>query len=205
MHALPPQPSAPVLAGPWADLDDEQLVELARQPGGAPAQDELLRRCGPANTRLVGRLAARFGLQEADCLDVQQEAVFWTIEAIFHYRADPDPATRGCRFRSFVYHVVTVRFIDYVRRQRRRERPIGLGTREVDAAAGALDGLEFDDVRACVDRELDRLGPVARPLWGLLVQGVSLRRAAADLGISYDMAKRQRRDLFARLRVALAG
>jgi RNA polymerase sigma factor (sigma-70 family) len=192
-------------------LADESLVELARQPAGAPALDELLRRFSAPTSRLVRRLTVRLGFQDADRLDAQQEAVFWTMEAIRQYRTDDPARTRGCRFRSFLHRVVTARFIDYFRRQRRRERRIGLGGQLGDGAAPPDDahmeptGDEWREMRQCLDRELDRLGDNAQQLWALLVQGVSLRQAAVEIGISYDTAKRQRRHLLARLRVAVAG
>ena len=203
MHVLAPLPEAP--AGIWqgAHLDDESLVESARQPGGGPALDELLRRFTASTGRLVNRLAVRSGFQHADCMDAQQEAVFWILEAIRQYRADDQARTRSCRFRSFLHRVVTVRFIDYFRRLR-RDRQLGRPASAAAPSAADANGPELTDLRTCVDRELDRLGPGARFLWRLLAQGVALRQAATKLGISYDMAKRQRRDLLARLRVALA-
>jgi RNA polymerase sigma factor (sigma-70 family) len=179
-------------------------VELARLPAGTPAVHELLRRFSDPTSRLVGRLAVRLGLQDADRLDAQQEAVFWTLEAIRQYRTDDPARARRCRFRSFLYRVVTARFIDYFRRQRRRERPVGARTSAADKASGAPDAADVIDVHTCVEQELDRLGPRAKRLWGLLVDGVSLRRAADELGISYDKAKRERRHLLVQLRIALA-
>ncbi|HKB05609.1 MAG TPA: sigma-70 family RNA polymerase sigma factor [Gemmataceae bacterium] len=211
MPALLSPPVPPRDTSHWARLDDEQLVVLAGEPSGAPAQDELLRRCSALTARLVYRLAARSGLQEADRMDAEQEAVFWTLEAMRHYRPGSPARTSGCRFRTFLYRVVTVRFIDYFRRQRHRERRIGLAARLGDGAARQDDtradfsGHEWSEVRQRLDRELDRLGNPAQQLWRLLAQGMSLRGAAVELGISYDTAKRRRRHLLARLRVVVVG
>jgi RNA polymerase sigma factor (sigma-70 family) len=208
MHALALPPAE---TREWTQLDDERLAEVARQASGSPALGELLRRFSVPVGQLVRRLAARSGFQEADCMDAQQEAVFWTMEAIRQFRTDDLARTHGCRFRTFLHRVVTVRFIDYFRRQRRRERRIGLGGQLGDGAEtpdGAhveRTGHEWREMRQCLDRELDRLGDNARQLWALLVQGVALRQAAVELRISYDAAKRQRRHLLARLRVAVAG
>jgi RNA polymerase sigma factor (sigma-70 family) len=211
MHVLAPPPEAPESIWHGAQLEDESLVEFARQPAGGPALDELLRRFSTPTGRLVRRLAIRSGFQDADCMDVQQEAVFWTMEAIRQFRTDDVARTHGCRFRTFLHRVVTVRFIDYLRRQRHRQRRVALaacvgdGASPPDGSRSELSGHEMSEVRQHLEQELDRLGDAAQQLWALLVRGVSLRQAAVELGVSYDTAKRQRRHLLARLRVAVAG
>jgi RNA polymerase sigma factor (sigma-70 family) len=198
-------------------LDDEQLAIVAHESDNSPAQDELLRRCLAQTGRRVCSLAARAGLQEADRNDAQQEAVLWLLEAIRRFRAEESLNPHGCHFRSFLHRVLTARFIDFVRSLRRRESHIlllGLSARDAEEA-GALrpvvpsggdcqTAMEHDELHDQLARELDQLEPLSHHLWDLMVQGVPLRSAATALGISYDAAKRRRRDLFARLKTALA-
>jgi RNA polymerase sigma factor (sigma-70 family) len=222
MRPAPAPAPAPARAPAAYDLDtsrieDEPLVVLAQECGYSLAHDELLRRCNAQAVRLIGRLAARTGLQNADCKDAQQEAVLWTLEAIQHYRTEEQVKPQGCHFRSFLHRVLTARFIDFLRHQRCRESHFPLlgevnsaGTGSVrltiaDAFADPLALMERGELRARLERELDRLSPLARRLWDLLAQGVPLRRAAAALGLSYDAAKRRRRKLLARLKSSLTG
>ena len=72
-----------------------------------------------------------------------------------------------------------------------------------DALADPLAVMEEGELRARLERELDRLDPRARRRWDLLARGESLRRVAAALSISYDAAKRPRRELLARLKSSL--
>jgi RNA polymerase sigma factor (sigma-70 family) len=211
----------------WYDLDmagleDEQLVVLVQECGSVPARDELISRCNDLKDWLILRRAARSGLQEADRMDAQQDAVLWTLEAIREYNTGQQVMPRGCRFRSFLYHVLLARFIDLLRRQRRRQARLRLG----GDAFGSLSsppapqrdgspagpgswggepqrGMERDELMARLQQELDRLGGRARALWDLLVRGMRLREIAATLDLSYDAAKRQRRKLIAHLRACL--
>jgi RNA polymerase sigma factor (sigma-70 family) len=126
---------------------------------------------------------------------------------------------RGCRFRTFFYHVLLSRFIDFLRRQGRRQARVRLGgytfaslssppaSRRNGCSAGPESwsgepqrGMERDELLARLHQELDRLGGRARELWDLLVRGMRLREIAAALGLSYDAAKRRRRSLIAHLR-----
>jgi RNA polymerase sigma factor (sigma-70 family) len=198
-----------------AGLEDEQLVVLAQECGYVPARDELIARCHGLKDRLIHRWASRSGLQEADRMDAQQNGVLWILEAIRAYRP------RGCRFRTFLYRVLLSRFIDSLRRRRRREARLQLGAcafaglpsppapphgspAGANGCGGAPQlGMEQDELMARLRQELDRLGGLARELWRLLVRGVRLREIAAALGLSYDAAKRQRRKLIAHLRACL--
>jgi hypothetical protein len=73
-----------------------------------------------------------------------------------------------------------------------------------DDLASPLALMEKGELRALLERELERLDPSARRLWDLLVRGEPLRRAAVALAVSYDAVKRQRRKLLARLKSSLA-
>jgi DNA-directed RNA polymerase specialized sigma24 family protein len=110
-----------------AKLEDEQLVVLVQECGYVPARDELISRCNDLKDGLVHRRAARSGLQEADRLDAQQDAVLWILEAIREYNTGQHVIPRGCRFRTFLYRVLLSRFIDLLRRQRRRQTRLRLG------------------------------------------------------------------------------
>jgi RNA polymerase sigma factor (sigma-70 family) len=205
-----------------AGMEDEQLVVLVQECGCVPARDELISRCNRLKDGLIHRQAARSGLQEADRLDAQQDAVLWILEAIREYNTGQHALPRGCRFRTFLYRVLLARFIDLLRRRRRRQarlRPGGytFGSRSAPPApqgdgspAGPEScggepqrGMERDELMARLHRELDRLGGRARELWDLLVGGMRVRAIAAALDLSYDAAKRQRRKLLAHLRACL--
>jgi RNA polymerase sigma factor (sigma-70 family) len=203
-------------------LEDEQLVVLVQECGYVPARDELISRCNGLKDRVIHRRAARSGLQEADRMDAQQDGVLWILEAIREYNTGQQVRPRGCRFRTFLYHVLLSRFIDLLRRQRRRQARLRLGgytfgsvnapaaPQRAGSLAGAESwggepqrGLERDELLARLDQELDRLGGLARQLWDLLLRGMRLREIAAALDLSYDAAKRQRRKLIAHLSACL--
>jgi len=204
-----------------AGLEDEQLVVLAQECGYVPARDELISRCNGLKDRLIHRRAAWSGLQEADRMDAQQDAVLWILEAIREYNTGQQVTPQGCRFRTFLYHVLLLRFIDLLRRQRRRQARLQLGAcafaglpsapapphgspAGANGCGGAPQrGMEQDELMAPLRQELDRLGGLARELWDLLVRGMRLREIAAALDLSYDAAKRQRRKLIAQLRARL--
>jgi RNA polymerase sigma factor (sigma-70 family) len=161
-------------------------------------------------------------LQEADRVDAQQDAVLWILEAIREYNTGQHVMPRGCRFRTFLHHVLLARFIDLLRRQRRRQARLRLGgdtfgslglppaPHREGSSAGFESwggeprrGMERDELMARLYQELDRLGSRARELWDLLVRGMRLREIAAVLDLSYDAAKRQRRKLIDHLNACL--
>jgi RNA polymerase sigma factor (sigma-70 family) len=206
-----------------AGLEDEQLVVLVQECAYVPAKEELISRCNGLKDRLIHWLAARNGLQEADRLDAQQDAVLWILEAIREYNTGQHVIPRGCRFRTFLRHVLVSRFIDLLRRQRRRQAWFRLGgyrfgllgsfpTAQRDERAPGLEswsgnpqhGLERDESMARLHQELDRLGGLAPLMWDLLARGMRLHEIAAALGLSYEAAKRRRRKLIAHLRACLA-
>src|SRR5262249_10012513 len=95
-----------------AGLEDEQLVVLVQECAFVPAREELIARCNGLKDRLIRRLAVRNGLQEADRMDAQQDAVLWILEAIREYNTGQQVMPGGCRFRTFLYNVLLSRFID---------------------------------------------------------------------------------------------
>jgi len=204
-----------------ARLEDEVLVVLAQECGYVPARDELICRCNHLKDRLIGRHAARSGLQQADRMDVQQDGVLWIMEAIRQYKTEQQVRPPGCRFRTFLYRVLVSRFIDSLR-SRRRSCRLRLGgytfswltsppaSQHNGSLAGPARcdsdpprGMEQDELMARLRQEVDRLGGLARKLWDLLVTGVGLREVALTLNLSYDVVKRQRRKLLAHLRACL--
>jgi RNA polymerase sigma factor (sigma-70 family) len=203
-------------------LEDEQLVVLVQECGYVPARDELISRYNDLKDRLIHRRAARSGLQEADRMDVQQDAVLWILEAIRDYNTEQQILPRGCRFRTFFYHVFLLRFIDFLRCQRRRQARLWLAgymfgslsaspAPQRDGKSAGPEGsggepqrgMERNELMARLHKELDRLGGRARQLWDLSVRGMRLREIAAVLDVSYDAAKRQRRKVIAHLRACL--
>jgi RNA polymerase sigma factor (sigma-70 family) len=203
-------------------LEDEQLVVLVQECGYVPARDELISRCIGLRDRLIHWRAARSGLQEADRLDAQQDAVLWILEAIREYNTGQQVMPRGCRFRTFLYRVLLARFIDLLRRQRRWQARLRFGgytfgslsspsaPQRDDSSEGPESwggrpqhGVERDELMARLHQELDRLGGLARELWDLLVRRMRLREIAAALDLSYDAGKRLRRKLIAHLRACL--
>ena len=155
-------------------------------------------------------------------MDAQQDAVLWILEAIREYNTGQRAMPRGCRFRTFLYRVLLSRFIDLLRRKRRRQARLRLGgdafgslrsppaPQRDGSPAGPGSwggepqrGMERDELMARLQQELDRLGGRARALWDLLMRGMRLREIAATLDLSYDAVKRQRRKLIAHLRACL--
>jgi RNA polymerase sigma factor (sigma-70 family) len=222
------RPLAPptVLIGDGLDLtqlEDEQLVVLAQECDYQPARDELIARCLRLVRQLVSHWASCKGLQEADSRDAEQDAVLWILEAIRRYRTVESVKPGGCHFRTFVHRVLTSRLVDFVRHLRLRNHfplsqdgvaflsqdPHRQQDEEVPAPAGPdpnpVTRAEADEAQARLDLELERLGADDRELWDLLAAGTPLRQVAATLGISYDMSKRRRRNLLARLKGALTG
>jgi RNA polymerase sigma factor (sigma-70 family) len=211
----------------WYDLDmerleDEQLVVLVQECGYVPARDELISRCNGLKDRVIHRRAARSGLQEADRMDAQQDAVLWILEAIREYNTRQHVLPQGCRFRTFLYRVLLSRFVDLLRRQRRRQARLRVGgytfgslgspaalqrdgssTGHEGRGSEPQRGMERDELMARLHHAVDRLGGHERELWELLVRGMRLREIAAAFHLSYDAVKRQRRKLIAHLSVWL--
>jgi RNA polymerase sigma factor (sigma-70 family) len=186
---------------------------MAQVGNGQPARNELIERYQSLNHLLIRKLASRWRLQEADCQDLEQDSVFWILETIRRYRPEEHLKVAGCRFRSFLTRVVTARFIDALRLRRRRCNRILLHAQlkqinrcvpeplvEKQEPRQQLEGREL---QALLQKKLEQLGKEAREMWNLLTQGMTLRVIADRLHISYDAAKRRRRQLFAKLRFTL--
>ena len=202
----------------WFDLDlavmeDEALVVLAKECEFAPARDELLVRYGGQADRVIGWLAYPQGFTRSDIEDARQNAVFWIVEAVKKYDTNQIGKPKGCSFRSFVYRVLIARFKDYAKHLRRVEhhydRTACCG--EEEASASDVDCRPEDPATIVEIREsmnhlhetLARLDSESGRMWRLLAEGKSLRQIAADLGVSYDSAKRRRRKLIEQLKLRL--
>jgi RNA polymerase sigma factor (sigma-70 family) len=209
---------APILSSHY-DLDlrllsDEPLVVLFKECGYAPARNELLRRYERAGHRLIRRLTVQWELQEADRQDLEQESILWVVEAIRSYRTEEYVRTNGCQFRSFLHRVVQARLIDAVRERCRRTRRIRLhpqlpwpwNEKPQDLAITEErpdQEAEDHEIHDRLEHEISRLTPPARALWALLVEGVPLHDIAETLKVSYDTAKRRRRQLIAGLQTTM--
>lgn len=201
-------------------LEDEPLVIMAQEVGYEPARNELIDRLWPLCRQIVRRFAFRLGLQEPDLQDAQQDAVFWIIDAIGHYRGDESVRPGGCHFRSFLYCVLRDRFIDALRTGRKYHLRNGgklhrhpqefetrdsesLGRLAICGAVTATGNVPYDAQQSEWNIQLQdavsHLNQRMQELWSLLRQGQSLRRIAIRLHCSYDQTKRLRRKLLATL------
>lgn len=210
MHS-PPLP----IWTPWYDLDmtkfeDEQLVILVQECVFEPARDELISRYGYLRECLINHHAARSRLQEADRQDIEQEAVLWTLEAIYSYDTEEHLNPHGCRFRSFLYRVIKARLIDAERQRTNHQDHYTLSvvlfaglSPEADRRRNGNEWAAVDAAfRLSLQEEVDHLEECDQQFLDLLMKGTSLREVAAMLDISYDMAKRRRRKIFATLQTA---
>jgi RNA polymerase sigma factor (sigma-70 family) len=197
-----------------SDFGDEELVVLAQECGYRPAAHALLARHHPWVSGLIARKARSTTLSAADVEDAGQEAVFWVLEGIASYDTLELARPRGCRFRSFLYPLIGRRFIDFARRLWRRHRrlaPAGPQTRCEAAGVARVEpgcpakALERQEDHQRLLSALDRLEESDRRLWDRLAGGAPLRDIAEELGLSYPQAKRQRRQLLARLVAQLQG
>jgi RNA polymerase sigma factor (sigma-70 family) len=203
-------------------LEDEQLVLLVQRSGHVPARDELIARFNGLKDRLICWRAARSGLQEADRMDAQQDAVLWILEAIREYKTRGHTMSHGCRFRTFLQRVLLARFIDLLRRRGRQRARLLLGGctlgsltsptnpdhngRAMERASSSGEPqrlLERDELMARLHEELGQLGTRAQLLWELLARGLRVRDIATALDLSYYVVKRRRRKLIVHLRACL--
>ncbi len=194
-------------------MEDEALIVLAKECEYEPARDELILRYGSQTERLIGWLGHSHGISHTDVEDARQNAVFWVVEAIKKYDTNQIGKPRGCSFRSFVYRVLVARFKDYAKHLRRVEHHYDRTARcgEDEAFASDIDCSLKNPATIVENREsMSRLHETLKDLdsesgriWRLLAEGESLRQIAAQLGVSYDSAKRRRRKLIEHLKLRL--
>ena len=203
-------------------LPDERLVFLAQTRASRPARDVLISRRFKWIAVQVNRLAAKFHLSDEDREDAHQDAVLWFCEAIAHFDIGQVDRAHGCSFRSFVYHVISMRFRDFLRRLKRLDRHkrqlpfLGYttdeGRRHLAAHAAGRFGREMSDVISAAQNHemvlrlravLQQQDDCMREMGELLTAGVPLREIALRQSISYDAAKRRRRKMLKHLRYCL--
>lgn len=196
-----------------AVMEDDALVVLAKECGYEPARDELIVRYGAETHRFIGWLGYKYTLNQSDAEDARQVAVFWIIEAITKYDTSQIGKNRGCSFRSFIHRVILARFKDFAKHLRRVEchydrsaRCGGDDTSDLDADKRPNDPATICEAQESMNRlheTILSLDDESAELWRLLASGHSLRKIAEDTGISYDCAKRRRRNLIDQLRKKL--
>ncbi len=209
-----------------SEWDDRRLVGLAKTGKSIPARNILVLRYLTATSDLITRRTLPWKHVLADVDDARQEAVLWIIEAIDRYDVEHHDRRNGCSFRSFLFRVSNARLIDFVRRRgRARSRVCSLGDLPGDVTEGLpfprtsqrADPLRRDhaaDPAVCAERRetivrlrlaVGQLDDSTRRLWDLLARGEKLRVIATKLEVSYDIVKRRRRKLLARLSITVRG
>jgi RNA polymerase sigma factor (sigma-70 family) len=205
-------------------MDDEALVVLADECTYTPAVNALIERYHRWTNWLIATLGRSRGLTEIDIQDAQQEAVFAVREAIASYDTGRLGQPGACTFRTFLRLVLSARFSNYVKMQRRADRRFGRslespttartgiepgpaspwgGEEPETAHANPAQAAESQELLARFHDALSRCEDADRRLWEGLTSGRGLRTVAGEMGISYDKAKRQRRSLLARLKGTL--
>jgi RNA polymerase sigma factor (sigma-70 family) len=201
------------------DLDmtqvgDEELVVLAKECGFRPARDELILRFRDRSNRLIWQGAGFRRVPTIDVEDAQQDAVFWVIEAIEHYDTSQIGVRDGCSFRTFLFRVLTARLQDFLKhlwRVQARHLPLTQANLAISCLRSAGRREEYSPATLAEKHEtalrlqqaLASLDSTARHLWAMMAFGMRLRTIAAQLDISYEAAKYQKRNLLAALRVRL--
>jgi DNA-directed RNA polymerase specialized sigma24 family protein len=181
-------------------LTNEDLVARAQQPDGQAARGEIERRYQPARARRIYWFARRCGLPGAEWDDLQQQGALATLEATAVF------VPGRCRFETFLFRVVQLRVIDYVRRYRWRESYLDRSSpatevlevrRElvrVGLAVGVLDDdpvpeAERNEVWAGLEQAVLQLEGLEGRLWELWSCATKLAAIARGLEVSYGVAR----------------
>lgn len=178
----------------FTQLENEVLVVLAKECGCVEARNALYERLREDVENLISICAGGAHLQEADKEEAGQEAFFAVLVAIRDYDTLQLARPDGRGFRSFVYQVITARFLNFVRGLRRQESHFDqIGNVELlavksDAERQAARQELLERLREAVAA----LDEEARSLWALLLTGIKLTELADHLGVSYDSARRRR-------------
>jgi len=198
------------------DEDKTSVAWMVRraQDGCNSSQNDVLMLVEKFKNNLIVRMARQKQFTVSEIEDAQQEGVFWVIEAIQHYDAGEAGSESKASFSTFLFRVITFRFKDLVRRQRRvRVLSVLINAVRLDEQHGANqvsdtelatpdsdDPTQLAQVRestARLDWALAQLDENSFLLWRLLASGMRLRPIAEQLGISYEAARRRRRQLIA--------
>jgi RNA polymerase sigma factor (sigma-70 family) len=209
-------------------MNKASVAELVvgAQDGCKVTENGLLLHVELFKNKNVARMARRCRLTDAEIEDAQQEGVFWVLEAIRIFDAR-QPANQnidgesGTSFHTFLFSVLSFRFKDFLKRQRRttcRERFVSCETDEfslVDedgslqsgtpklATAKSDDPVHIVELREAteqLERAISQLDEPSQQIWNLLRAGVSLHSIAQELGISYEAVRRRRRRMIADIR-----
>jgi RNA polymerase sigma factor (sigma-70 family) len=201
------EPAHDALPSSLRGASDEELVVLAKQYACRPAVNELILRYYGWMRCLIGRRARRMGFGDVDIQDAQQEHVFAIVEAITKFDTVQQGKSRRCSFLTFLHLVLVARFKDFIkrlRRARRGARSVGLQlswcTDEMNDPALSV---EWHELLGRLDQALHELDDSLVQVWEHLAAGLRLRAIAAELGLSYDVAKRRRQRLLQELRSRL--
>ena len=204
------------------NLSDAELVHLVQQTGCPPALPELERRHLAGLWRRIERLARRYRLGREDTEGALQDAFLSLREAVaaFHPPGPAVPAPGA--FRAFLWLRARSRFLDFIKRLRRRRQRVVCW---VDFFAGA-DGPEGHDpddppgARVLVDcdadpvldaerhEELERLGQALDQLpdeTRLICEGVMAGLRLREIARRYALEERQVYYQWGKVRPWLAG
>jgi RNA polymerase sigma factor (sigma-70 family) len=190
---------------------DEKLIALFRDGSCPEARDELILRYLRWTRRGITVQAYKAGLNPSFLPDAQQIAGMALLEAIDKFDTEHKPASSS--FQTFLWHVITNRFRDFLKRTRRAEsrykRSSTSAVKEKKArGAAAIDNEGFlfidekgDPARLAEEQEqMDRLADAINALsttkhliWIRVLAGAKITAIAEELGISYDATRRRLR------------
>jgi RNA polymerase sigma factor (sigma-70 family) len=203
---------------------DEQLRLLLDRYARVPALATLIPRHDAGLRRLVRRPARAMHLRESDVNDEEQATVFAIYEAVARFDPGRCRAGGAGSFRRFVRRIAHDRFRNHARRQQREERhydrsvnllalaggPPARGAcvpRAVDAQCGQgndpATAVERQELLQVVQGVLAQFTDRERFLLEQLASGSRLTQVAAELGVSYATAKRDKDRLLLRLQCEL--
>jgi len=193
------------------EMDDETLVVLIKECGYQPAEEVLMLRYQEQSNRWIRRLARQRDLNPTDVEDATQDAVFGLLKAVARYDTAQIGKMKGCTFYAFLRRVLSDRFKDFVkslwRYQNRYRRSLSvtdengtsMGDTLCDRDCDPAEKAEREEIQRQFAELVEELEPAARQLLEKLLTGERLREVAGQLNISYDAAKRRRRQLLAQL------
>jgi DNA-directed RNA polymerase specialized sigma24 family protein len=198
-----------------SQLSDEDLAVRARHQHDRRAQETLLDRHLPRIEALAPAVAAAVGLPRGDWDDAKQVARLAILEAIAGYNDVPPGPEREGRFRRFLNWVAHSRLCDQARGVRRHAQhfwpethgiPAGSppAGEPIDPAADPARIAERHELVEWVQREMGRLTPEERRLVETLVSDESLLAVAAEMHLTYGVAKRRRERIIDLLQQALS-
>jgi RNA polymerase sigma factor (sigma-70 family) len=199
-------------------LDDEPLVCLAIDGKCRPAADVLLMRHRPWITAWIAKRGKAYRLGTHDIEDATQTAMVVVAESVipwYHrcWRSTSPPQP----FRHFLTWVVGNRFKDFVRNLRCEQERIEYSLELTDTKGpwedanmvarnwrdkhdDPLTEILHHEFLIALGNFLERLNPVERQLWDLMMAQHSLGEMAVALCIPYSTVRRLRTRLTEKLR-----